>query len=252
MDILRELQRALSEIVDRHLDEIELSILRVFAFYGSVSLYKASTLAGFAVSTTYKKARKLIELNLIKNDTSHTYRITPKGLLQCIAQDFENAPYMINRIRLHWKLDAKFEELCAYLILLSRGIKMSRLHLSQIDELETFRETAKYVFTPLMYTIMRVNSIKTISELVSNTLNVNPEIVKMCEKLLIRAFNDFFAIFTLRMLSIIAGSRSRAVILIYDGDSTIDVLDLCNTSLEYLNYKVRKYREQKGSICMDR
>ncbi len=249
MDILRELTRSISEILDKHLDEIELSILRVFAFYGSISLYKASTLAGFAVSTTYKKAKKLIELGFLKNDTTHTYRITPKGLLQCIAQDFENAPYMIHRIKLLWRLNSKFEELCAYLILLSRGIKLSKLHLSQIDELESFRETAKYVFTPIMYTILSTSSNMSISDLISKSLNVNPEIVRMCEKLLIRAFNDFFAIFTLRMLSIIAGSKSRAVILIYDGDSTIDVLDLCNTPIEYLNYKVRKYREQDSNIC---
>ncbi|NPB01004.1 MAG: hypothetical protein GXO10_06480 [Crenarchaeota archaeon] len=250
MDILQELVKSLSEVIDRHLDDIELSILRVYSYYGSISLYKASMLAGFAVSTTYKKAKKLLELGFLRSDSLHTHRITVKGLLQCIAQKVDDAPFMINKIKLIWRIDAKFEELCSYLIVFARSLKKMCISLSQIDNIDDFRSTARYIFTPLMYYLLADTiGVRPLSDIISRILNVKSEIVKMCEKLIIKSFNDFFVIFTLRMLSIIAGSKSKAVILLYNGRNDIDIMDLCNNTIEEIKYRIKKFREKNIDIC---
>ncbi len=250
MDILQELVTRLSEVIDRHLDDIELSILRVYSYYGSISLYKASMLAGFAVSTTYKKAKKLLDLGFLKSDSLHTHRITVKGLLQCIAQNVEDSPYLINKIKLIWRVDSKFEELCSYLIVFARSLKRIGITISQLDNIDEFRNTAKYIFTPLMYYLLAdtVHS-RSLVELISKILGVDPEIVKNCERLIIKSFNDFFVIFTLRMLSIIAGSKSKAVILLYNGKDEIDVMDLCTNTIEEIKYRIKKFRDRNIEIC---
>ncbi len=250
MGILQELVTRLSEVVDRHLDEIELSILRIYSYYGSISLYKASMLAGFAVSTTYKKARKLLDLGFLKSDSLHTHRITVKGLLQCIAQNVEDSPFLINKIKLIWRIDSKFEELCSYLIVFARSLKRSGITISQLDNIDEFRNTAKYIFTPLMYYLLTDTiHTKPLVDLISKILGISSEIVKNCERLIIKSFNDFFVIFTLRMLSIIAGSKSKAVILLYNGKDEIDIMDLCTNAVEDIKYRIKRFREKNIDIC---
>ncbi len=211
MDILSNLTRTLSEIIDRHLDEIELSILKVFAHYGCISIYRASNLAGFAISTTYKKAKRLIEHELLKMETTHSYRITVKGLLYCVAEDRESSPYMINKIRLYWRLNSRFDEICAYLFLLARALKVQNIKLSQVPSLNSIKETYKYILTPLISFIADnehlVGEIDSIEELIAKALDTDRQIVKLSSKILNNIISNYLLKALVKIYELISGER---------------------------------------------
>ncbi len=208
MDILSRLVESLNDIVDRHLDEIEVLILKVFSQYGCISIYRAANLTGIPISTTYKKARRLIEQELLRVETTCSYRITVKGLLYCVAEDRESAPYMINRIKLIWKLNSKFEEICAYLLLLAKALKTQNMKISQLPSLDSIKDTYRYILIPLITFMIeysnKIEYLNNIEEIIASALNVDTEIVKMCSKIINNIISNYLLKSLLKVLELVS------------------------------------------------
>ncbi|GEM_PF-3371780 len=225
MDLLQQLVSCWNGIVDKLLDETELTILRAYIRGGSISLYRISEITRIALSTTYKKAKKLINLGLIRQDGVHTFRVTVKGLIQCLAQQCDNPAYIVNKIRIAWGLNVKFEEVCSYLIVLAQGLKRLGISLSRLHNVEKFNETIEYIILPILFQcpsclIKRCS----LSDALISYLGVDKEVARLSEQIILKYIKTY-VLNLLRNMILIGGFGE--VLLVVSNGVEISLLDLC-------------------------
>ena len=238
MDLIQELISSWSKIVDKFLDDIELTILRAYILFGELSLYKVSHITGLPLSTTYKKAKKLIELGLIEQNDVHSFRVTIKGILQCIAQNCDNPAMLVNKIRLKWRINASFEEICTYLIVLAYTLRKLNLTLSSIENFDTLDLTSRYILH-LILTKSNNSQRSNLEELLSNVLEIDVKILTKCRNFLRNCLLKYIKSL-LDILLKISGSKA---LIIYDGGDGIEILDVCNEE------GLKKLKEGIKEIC---
>ncbi len=229
MDLIQALPSVWSKVVDRFLDEIEISILRAYIRYRSISVYRASNLTGIAVSTGYRKARRLLRLGLIRRDGSHTFRVTVRGLLQCLAQGCENTAFLVNKIRLAWRLNASFEEICSYLIALAQIMKRLGLTLGSLPHIERFEDTVEHVMLPALALFQhRGRDIDLVSAL-TEYYGVDNAVASLSKRLLISHVRKC-VLDRLKSMILLEG-LSNILVLLNDGTNLI-LIDPCKEDHE--------------------
>lgn len=239
MDLIQELISSWSKIIDKFLDDIELTILRAYILFGELSLYKVSHITGLPLSTTYKKAKRLIELGLIEQNDVHSFRVTIKGILQCIAQNCDNPAMLINKIRLRWRINASFEEICTYLIVLAYTLKKLNITLSNLDNFDSLDLTSRYILH-LILTKSSINCMGNFEDILSQILELDTKILSRCKNFLRNCLLKYIKSL-LDVLLRISGSKA---LIIYNDGNGIKILDVCSEE------GLKIFKKSIESICL--
>ncbi len=134
-NVTRELREELRNALGVDLDDVMKDLLTHVLLHEPTTLYRISKSTQYAISTVYKKARKMLSLELIRplNSTFWThgngrvkslYEITVKGLLTCLAYNCVNDDVVLNRLISKWRIRGCPDLFCELVQVVPRLIKL--------------------------------------------------------------------------------------------------------------------------------
>jgi|GEM_PF-630650 predicted transcriptional regulator len=109
----KEIKSSIHELVDIEFDKVMLDILAYVILNEPASLYRATRESPYSISLVYKKAKKMVNLGLIKKISSeagsdrrskHLYISTVKGLLVCFSFNCTDKKTFVSRLSAKWNL----------------------------------------------------------------------------------------------------------------------------------------------------
>ncbi|MCL4344035.1 MAG: hypothetical protein M1291_03655 [Thaumarchaeota archaeon] len=112
----KEIKNSVHELVSIEFDKAMLDILAYVIVNEPASLYRATRESPYSISLVYKKAKKMVNLGLIRpvsGDVSsdkrsrHLYISTVRGLLVCMSFNCTDKKTFISRISSKWNLKTK-------------------------------------------------------------------------------------------------------------------------------------------------
>lgn len=109
----KEIKNSIRELVNIEFDRVMLDILAYVIINEPASLYRATRESPYSISLVYKKAKKMVNLGLIKQISSgagsdkrsrHFYISTVRGLLVCFSFNCTDTKTFISRLSARWNL----------------------------------------------------------------------------------------------------------------------------------------------------
>jgi len=110
------IKNSMRELVTIDFDKAMLDILSYVVVNEPVSLYRATRVSPYSISLVYKKAKKMVNLGLIKAVTGninqdrrsrHLYISTVKGLLVCMSFKCIDKKTFISRLSTKWNIKTR-------------------------------------------------------------------------------------------------------------------------------------------------
>ncbi len=213
LDTLRmELRRVLYVEYDKTINDI----LAYIIMKGPTTLYRVSRDTPYSISSIYKKAKRMVKDYLIKENESvgdrHTYEVTVKGLLVCLAYNCLDDEIVLNKLCRAWQMRSYC---CQRLIELINVLPI----LFRLDPGNT-----KIIEDPRTLMVLLISNADQLRELINNNLFRN--IINIATHYLVSRL--FLEGQVVTKSSILIGNDQFIVNVSLDGDIYVYTCKLCN------------------------